>query len=166
MITAIQNQGLVQHGVLVRLLARNAVEHSSCDPQAGARGVINAVGRLVQRGVLPSLRRLSLGAVSRDVGDAVPRPDAAPHVETALLPAGRRPPWQLFWVTDDVLPDLHVALGVHGDYDWEREVPQSVMAAVYQADEEEEDAYDSGDHEDGQYDEEEEEDAYDSEDEG
>ena len=43
-----------------------------------------------------------------------------PHVEVALLPEGRRPPGQLFRVTDDMLPDLSVALGVHKDYDWER----------------------------------------------
>ena len=89
-------------------------------PQAGARGVINAVGRLVQRRVLPSLRRLSLGGVSREAGAQVPRPDAAPHVETVLLPGGRRPPGQLIWVTDGMLPDLHVALGMRADYDWER----------------------------------------------
>ena len=34
--------------------------------------------------------------------------------------AARRAPGQLFWVTDDVLPDLHVALGVRADYDWQR----------------------------------------------
>ena len=84
------------------------------------RGVINAAGRLVQRGVLPSLRRLYVGGVSLEDGAQVPRPDAAPRVETALLPAGRRPPGQLFWVTDNVLPDLHVALGVCAGYDWER----------------------------------------------
>ena len=44
----------------------------------------------------------------------------APHVEVVLLPEGRRPPGQLFWVTDDVLPDLHVALGIREGYDWER----------------------------------------------
>ena len=44
----------------------------------------------------------------------------APHVEVVLLPEGRRPPGQLFWVTDDVLPDLHVALGLLADNDWER----------------------------------------------
>ena len=84
------------------------------------RGVINAVCRLVQRSVLPSLRRLSLGGGRLKAGAQVPRPDAAPHVEVALLPEGRRPPGQLFWVTDDVLPDLRMALGVHKDYDWER----------------------------------------------
>ena len=84
------------------------------------RGVINTAGRLVQRGVLPSLRRLSLGGGRLEAGAQVPRPDAAPHVDVALLPAGRRPPGQLFWVTDDVLPDLRVALGVRADYDWER----------------------------------------------
>ena len=84
------------------------------------RGVINAVGRLVQRGVLPSLRRLSLGGGRMQAGAQVPRPDAAPHVEVTLLLPGRRPPGQLFWVTDDVLPDMRVALGVHKDYDWER----------------------------------------------
>ena len=87
--------------------------------QAGARAVINAVGRLVQRGVLPSLRRLSLGGGDLEAGARVPRPDAAPEVETVLLPGGRRPPGQLCWATDDVLPDLHVALGVRADYDWE-----------------------------------------------
>ena len=88
--------------------------------QAGARGIINAVGRLVQRGVLPSLRRLSVGGVDFQAWGwkEVPRPDAAPHVETVLLPGGRRPPGQLFWVTDDVLPDLHVALGVREGHDW------------------------------------------------
>ena len=84
------------------------------------RGVINAAGRLVQRGVLPSLRSISLGGGCLQPGAQVPRPEEAPHVETALLPAGRRPPGQLFWVTDDMLPDLRVALGVHKDYDWER----------------------------------------------
>ena len=84
------------------------------------RGVINAAGRLVQRGVLPSLRRLSLGGGRLEAGAQVPRPDAASHVEVALLPEGRRPPGQLFRVTDDMLPDLSVALGVHKDYDWER----------------------------------------------
>ena len=88
--------------------------------QAGLRAVIDAVGRMVQRGVLPSLRRLSLGGVPWEAGAQVPPPDAAPHVETALLPVGRRPPGQHFWVTDDMLPDLHVALGVRADYDWER----------------------------------------------
>ena len=82
------------------------------------RGVINAAGRLVQRGVLPSLLRLSLGGGR--LGAQVPRPDAASHVEVALLPEGRRPPGQLFWVTDDMLPGLRVVLGVHKDYDWER----------------------------------------------
>ena len=67
-----------------------------------------------------SLRRLSLGGVPWEAGAQVPPPDAAPHVETALLPVGRRPPGQHFWVTDDMLPDLHVALGVRADYDWER----------------------------------------------
>ena len=86
--------------------------------------IINAVGRMVQRGVLPSLRRLSLGAERWGVGEDVPRPDAAPHVETALLPFGRRPPGQDFWVTDAVLPDLHVALGMRADYDWDYERPQ------------------------------------------
>ena len=83
-------------------------------------GVIKAAGRLVQRGVLPSLRRLSLGGGRLEAGAQVPRPDAAPHVEVALLPKGRRPPGQLLWVTDDMLPDLRVALGVDKDYDWER----------------------------------------------
>ena len=82
--------------------------------------MINAVGRLVQRGVLPSLRRLSVGGGDLRAWAQVPRPDEAPHVETTLLPGGRRPPGQVFWVTDDVLPDLHVALGVRADYDWER----------------------------------------------
>ncbi len=90
--------------------------HSFCTPQGGVRAVINAVGRMVQRGVLPSLRGLSLGGISWEAGKPVPRPGAAPHVETALLPPGRRPPRQLFWATDDVLPDLHVALGVREGY--------------------------------------------------
>ena len=88
--------------------------------QAGAHAVINAVGRLVQRGVLPSLRRLSLGGGDLEACTQVPRPDAAPQVETALLPWGRMPRGQDFWVTDDVLPDLRMALGVRADYDWER----------------------------------------------
>ena len=75
---------------------------------------------MVQRGVLPSLRRLSVGGGDLEAWVQVPRPDAAPHVVTVLLPGGRRPPGQLFWVTDDVLPDLHVALGMREDYDWER----------------------------------------------
>ena len=41
-------------------------------------------------------------------------------METVLLPGARKAPGQMFWVTDDVLPDLHVALGVRADYDWER----------------------------------------------
>ena len=88
--------------------------------QAGLRAVVNAVGRLVQRGVLPSLRRLSIGGGDTEAGAQMPRPHAAPHVETVMLPGGRRPPGQLFWVTDEVLPDLHTALGVRTDYDWER----------------------------------------------
>ena len=88
--------------------------------QAGVRAVVNAVGRMVQRGVLPSLRRLSLGGGDLEAGARVPRPDAAPQVEVAALPAGRRPPGQHFWVADDVLPDLHVALGIRAGYDWER----------------------------------------------
>ena len=70
--------------------------------------------------MLPSLRRLTLGGVELRAWAPVPRPDAAPHVETVLLPGGRRPPGQLFWVTDDVLPDMHAALGVREDYDWDR----------------------------------------------
>ena len=85
------------------------------------RRVIHAAGRLVQRDILPSLRCISLGGGRLlQTGAQVPHPEAAPHVEVALLPEGRRPPGQLFWVTDDMLPDLRVALGVHKDYDWER----------------------------------------------
>lgn len=146
------------------------------------RGIIKTVGCLVQRGVLPNLRRLSLGRArltyghlasdaSKDSDDAdgaggdaatsdmrapvrstpclapaIPLageykklntglwgqissaspggwrlgPYEAPHVEVAVLPEGRQPPGQLFWVTDDVLPDLRMALGVRNDYDWER----------------------------------------------
>ena len=119
------------------LLATHTVKRSFCDAQAGALDIIDAVGRMVKRGVLPSLRRLSLGAVSWEVywtGQDVPRPEAAPHVETALLPGGRRPPGQLFWATDDVLPDLHVALGMRADYNWEQEVPESTMADVCEDD--------------------------------
>ena len=74
----------------------------------------------MRRGVLPNLRRLSLGGKSLEDGQQVPCPKDAPHVVTAVLPAGRRPPGQLFWVTDDVLLDLHWALGIRPDYDWER----------------------------------------------
>ena len=96
------------------------------------RGVINAVGRLVQRGVLPSLRRLSIGGGGLEDRGQVLRPDAAPHVETVLLPSGRRPPGQLFWVTDDVLPDLRLALGARADYDWERH--GKVVVYMYNSD--------------------------------
>ena len=75
---------------------------------------------MVQRGVLPSLRRLSIGGGDLEPGAQMPRPDAAPHVETVMLPGGRRLPGQLLWVTDEVLTDLHTALGVRADYDWER----------------------------------------------
>ena len=87
--------------------------------QAGVRAVVDAVGRLVLRGVLPSLRRLSLGRGSLQPGEQAPPAVAAPHVETALLLGGRKPHGQHFWVTDDVLPDLHVALGMREGYDWE-----------------------------------------------
>ena len=40
---------------------------SSANAQAGMRGVVNTVGRLVRRGVLPNLRRLSLGGASLEV---------------------------------------------------------------------------------------------------
>ena len=114
----------------------------------GARTIIDAVGHIVQRGVLPSLRRLSLGRIDWDgwlAGQGVPRPDAAPHVETALLPGGRRPPGQIFWVTDAVLPDLHVALGMRAGYDWEGDVPESTLAAPYSAYEDEDDDGDESD---------------------
>ena len=78
---------------------------------------------MVQRDVLPSLCRLSLGAVLLGrglAGEDELRSDAAPHVKTVLLPGARRAPGQLIWVADDVLPDLHVALGVRADYDWQR----------------------------------------------
>ena len=84
---------------------------------------MDAVDRMVQRGVLPGLRRLSLGGGMLRAGAPAPRPPAASQVEMALLRAGRRPPRQLFWVTDDVLPDLSVALGVRADYDWEARAP-------------------------------------------
>ena len=45
------------------LLATNAVQLSFCHLQAGGHAIISAVGRMVQRDVLPSLCRLSLGAV-------------------------------------------------------------------------------------------------------
>ncbi len=105
-----------------------------CNQQAGASPIIDAVGGLVQRGVLPSLRRLSIGGADLKAGARVPRPDAAPHLETSLLPAGRRPPGQLFWVTDDVLPDLHVALGVREGYDWERCFDENTAYAAYEID--------------------------------
>ena len=134
------------------LLARYALKLSFCNPQVGAQNISDAVGRMVQRGVLPSLRRLSLGAASREVclaGEDVPRPDAAPHVETALLPVGRRPPGQQFWATDDVLPDLHVALGVRADYDWERPVTERAIDNAYGSAEEDdwEQGYNSADQE-------------------
>ena len=50
----------------------------------------------------------------------MPRPDAAPPVVVALQPAWRKAPGQLLWVTDDVLPDLHAALGVREGYKWEQ----------------------------------------------
>ena len=109
--------------------------------QRGMRGVINAAGRLVQRGVLPSLRRLSIGGAGLEDREQVLRPDAAPHVEAELLPSGRRPPGQLFWVTNDVLPDLHVALGVRADYDWERH--GEVVAYMYNS--EDDDDTENGD---------------------
>lgn len=39
------------------------------------RGVVNTVGRLVQRGVLPNLRRLSLGGASLEVREESEAPE-------------------------------------------------------------------------------------------
>ena len=68
----------------------------------------------------PACAASALAGGDMEAGAQMPRPHAAPHVETVMLPGGRRPPGQLFWVTDEVLPDLHTALGVRADYDWER----------------------------------------------
>ena len=84
--------------------------------QAGLRGVINAAGRLVERGTLPSLRRLGVsGRVPANLAP-LPRPDAAPHVDVRLLPTKRNPPGWDFFVTDDILPDMRLALGLPKDW--------------------------------------------------
>ena len=119
-LSSVQGMTELRHGMLWVCLPCVCLEPSPATAQGGMRDVINAVGRLVQRGVLPSLRRLSMGGGGLGSRAQGLRPDAAPRVETVLLPAGRRPPGQLFWVTDDVLPDLHAALGVRAGHDWER----------------------------------------------
>ena len=155
--------------------------------QGGLRAVINAAGRLVERGVLPGLRRLTVEGVVPG-GMSLPRPDAAPQVtpqtsppkdwlgvwhpavcppsflqckskvfchpgafdnavlskaccvgqvlqimltcfysyasklslqvDTRLLPQSRRLPGQVFCITDDILPDMRLALGLPED--WQR----------------------------------------------
>ncbi len=53
--------------------------------QGGLHEVINAAGRLVERGVLPSLRRLTVEGVVPG-GMSLPRPDAAPQVTPQTSP--------------------------------------------------------------------------------
>ncbi|KAK9835313.1 hypothetical protein WJX81_001120 [Elliptochloris bilobata] len=60
--------------------------------QAGLRGVINAAGRLVKRGVLPSLRRLSVSDAMNYADAPLPRPDAAPRLLYGRRPVQRSSP--------------------------------------------------------------------------
>ena len=83
--------------------------------QAGLCGVINAAGRLVQRGALPSLRCLTVTGPKPAALAPLPRPEAAPHVETRPLSCRMPPIWRLI-ATNDILPDMRLALGLPEDW--------------------------------------------------